>query len=50
VASASALRDVVNGEVLQRKNVQPMVRGRTEERGEERDRRGKAEVAPSCDY
>jgi hypothetical protein len=44
------LRDVVNGEVLQRKNVQPTVRGSAKERGEERDRRGKAEVAPSRDY
>jgi hypothetical protein len=50
VARASALRDVINGEVLWRENVRPMVRGSAEERGEERDWRGEAEVAPPHDY
>jgi hypothetical protein len=44
VARASALRDVVYGEVLQRKGVRPMVRGGAQGRGREGGKRGSARL------
>jgi hypothetical protein len=43
VARASVLQNVVYGEVLQRRNLRPTVRGGARERGREGGKRGVAE-------